>query len=161
MYYMYIYDGKLTARRQSRTKNNPTQPLLSRRRSSAARSNIQTQSGPLPAAEESITNNIFLLLGVALTGCLSWFLAWKSGLWQVTVDDGKKQAIPWIGTSLGYLSAVLYLGARVPQILKNYNNKSCDGLSILFFLLSLMGNITYGAGVSISHSPPDSWLIAQ
>lgn len=38
--------------------------------------------------------------------------------------------------------------ARIPQIIKNYREKSCDGLSLLFFLLSLMGNLTYGAGVS-------------
>lgn len=38
--------------------------------------------------------------------------------------------------------------ARIPQIAKNYREKSCDGLALLFFLLSLMGNITYGAGVS-------------
>lgn len=160
---MHIYESKLTARRQSHTKNNPTQPLLSSRRSSAVQSNINTQSKPLTAvAEGSIANNIFLLFGVVLTGCLGWVLAWKSGLWDVTVDDGKKQAISWIGTSLGYISAVLYLGARVPQILKNYNHKSCDGLSILFFLLSLMGNITYGAGVSIIlHLLPDSGLITQ
>lgn len=156
---MYIYQGTLATRRQSRAKNDPTQPLLSSRRGSAAHSNVKTQSGPLPA--ESNANNIFLLLGVAFIGSLSWLLAWKSGLWNVTVGDGKKQSISWIGTSLGYISAVLYLGARVPQILKNYNNKSCTGLSILFFLLSLMGNITYGAGVSILHSLPDSWLIAQ
>ena len=56
--------------------------------------------------------------------------------------------------------------ARVPQILKNWREKSCEGilqcrctlmsralttssgLSLLFFLLSLIGNLTYGGGVS-------------
>ena len=49
---------------------------------------------------------------------------------------------------LGYISAVLYLGARVPQIAKNQRERSCEGLSLLFFLLSLTGNATYGAAVS-------------
>lgn len=155
--YMYIDERKSSARRQSRPENNPTQPLLSRRRSSAANSHKSyslTHSGPPAVADRQISavaNNIFLLLGAVLVGCLGWFLAWKSGLWSVTVDDGKKQDISWIGACLGYTSAVLYLGARIPQILKNHNKKSCDGLSILFFLLSLLGNITYGAGVSILH----------
>ena len=37
--------------------------------------------------------------------------------------------------------------ARIPQIIKNYRDKSCEGLALLFFVLSLMGNITYGAGI--------------
>lgn len=37
--------------------------------------------------------------------------------------------------------------ARIPQILKNYRDKSCEGLALLFFVLSLMGNITYGLGI--------------
>lgn len=161
MYYMYIYVDERkssAARRQSRPENNPTQPLLSRRRSSANykpySSTHDDVSRPPAVADgqiNAVANYIFLLLGAVLVGCLSWFLAWKSGLWSGTVDDGKKQEISWIGACLGYTSAVLYLGARLPQILKNYNKKSCDGLSILFFLLSLMGNITYGAGVSVLH----------
>lgn len=30
------------------------------------------------------------------------------------------------------------------------------GLSLLFFILSLMGNLTYGAGVSLTFTPRDS-----
>ena len=37
--------------------------------------------------------------------------------------------------------------ARLPQIYKNWSEKSCEGLSLLFFLLSLMGNATYGASI--------------
>lgn len=166
IYYMYMYidERKSSARRQFRPENNPTQPLLSRRRSSANphKPHSPTRGGSPAVADGqagAVANNIFLLLGAVLVGCLGWFLAWKSGLWSVTVDDGKKQDISWIGACLGYTSAVLYLGARVPQILKNHNKKSCDGLSVLFFLLSLMGNITYGAGVSILHLLLDFWLI--
>lgn len=42
--------------------------------------------------------------------------------------------------------------ARLPQIWKNHCEKSCEGLSLLFFILSVLGNLTYGAGVS----PPPS-----
>lgn len=43
----------------------------------------------------------------------------------------------------GYLSAFLYLTARFPQIYHNYKKKSTKGLSLLFFLLTMLGNITY------------------
>lgn len=39
--------------------------------------------------------------------------------------------------------------ARIPQIIKNYQEKSCEGLALLFFLLSLTGNFTYGASVMV------------
>jgi hypothetical protein len=34
---------------------------------------------------------------------------------------------------------------------KNYRDKSCEGLALLFFILSLMGNATYGASI-LCHS---------
>lgn len=146
MYYKYVNERKSAvreARRQSRSSNmdNPTQPLLSRRRSSAnsySRShsfvhNDGSRSPPAVAEKEGsimtvVAKNILSLLAVMLVGCLGWFLAWKSGAWSVTVEDGNKREMPWIGTFLGYTSAVLYLSARIPQILKNHHNKSCDGM---------------------------------
>jgi uncharacterized protein with PQ loop repeat len=47
--------------------------------------------------------------------------------------------------------------ARIPQIIKNYKDKSCEGLALLFFLLSLMGNLTYGAGI-LAHSLEKDYL---
>jgi len=47
--------------------------------------------------------------------------------------------------------------ARIPQIIKNYKDKSCEGLALLFFLLSLMGNLTYGAGI-LAHSLDRDYL---
>ena len=47
------------------------------------------------------------------------------------------------GNILGYFSATLYIGARIPQILLNFKTKSTEGLSVLMFLLSVTGNITY------------------
>ena len=61
---------------------------------------------------------------------------------------------------LGYLSAMLYLGARIPQIIKNYREKSCEGLSLLFFLLSLLGNLTYGAGI-LAHSLDRQYVLTN
>lgn len=55
-------------------------------------------------------------------------------------------AIPQI---LGYCSAVLYLAARIPQIYHNYKKKSTTGLSLLFFLLTMLGNVTYSLQIIV------------
>ncbi|QSL66350.1 hypothetical protein MERGE_000728 [Pneumocystis wakefieldiae] len=44
---------------------------------------------------------------------------------------------------LGYIGSFFYLLARIPQIIKNYKNKSTDGLSPLFFAFTVLGNLTY------------------
>lgn len=51
-----------------------------------------------------------------------------------------------------------FFSARVPQIIKNYREKSCEGLSLLFFLLSLTGNFTYGASL-LAYSQKSDYLI--
>ena len=50
--------------------------------------------------------------------------------------------------------------ARIPQIIKNYREKSCEGLALLFFLLSLTGNFTYGASVMAYSQERDYFLRA-
>lgn len=49
----------------------------------------------------------------------------------------------------GYLSTIFYFCARLPQILQNYRRKSVHGLSIGFFTLSLLGNVTYCLSIVI------------
>lgn len=48
---------------------------------------------------------------------------------------------------LGYLSAILYLSARIPQIYHNYRLKSTEGLSLLFFMFSTLGNVSFAASI--------------
>jgi hypothetical protein len=40
---------------------------------------------------------------------------------------------------------------------KNYRDKSCEGLALLFFILSLMGNATYGASI-LFHSVEKDYI---
>lgn len=46
----------------------------------------------------------------------------------------------------------------MPQIVKNYREKSCEGLALLFFLLSLTGNFTYGASL-IAYSQKKKYIL--
>lgn len=102
--------------------------------------------------------NIASILVIFVVGAGGWAIAYKTGIWVPAAapthhhgNDGQGNAphTPLGAEILGYLSAVAYLGARIPQILKNWRERSCEGLSLLFFLLSLLGNLTYGAGVSV------------
>lgn len=139
-----------------------------RTRSSGERSNSLAnilEEGQGSAAWLKNTLSVAIIL---IAGAAGWAIAWRAGAWKPTPVDGADGGTPMpVGAEvLGYVSALCYLGydflligtnctieltscssARIPQIIKNHREKSCEGLSLLFFLLSLMGNLTYGAGV--------------
>ncbi len=140
--------------------------------------------------------NLVSILGIMAVGTAGWAIAWGSGAWAPTpvqAGDGVGGDTGPVGAQvLGYMSAAAYLGARIPQIVKNARDKSCEGtvhppqppthhtrpfprntllgtsstkqltamtgLSLLFFILSLMGNLTYGAGI-IFHSLDRDYII--
>ncbi|KAK0655863.1 PQ loop repeat-domain-containing protein [Cercophora newfieldiana] len=111
-------------------------------------------------------HNSLSLVAVWVVGATGWFISYKMGAWDVadgvpdTGDDLLLADKPEkaIGMVLGYFSALCYLCARIPQIIKNYQEKSCEGLALLFFLLSLTGNFTYGASV-MSYSQERDYFI--
>lgn len=84
-------------------------------------------------------------------------------------DHGKDDDLEFniVGQVFGYLSAVFYLGSRVPQILLNIKRKSCDGISFMFFFFACMGNLTYvlsilSIGVSWKYLLVNmSWLLGS
>eukprot|EP00276_Gloeochaete_wittrockiana_P007706 CAMPEP_0184652212 /NCGR_PEP_ID=MMETSP0308-20130426/9910_1 /TAXON_ID=38269 /ORGANISM="Gloeochaete witrockiana, Strain SAG 46.84" /LENGTH=244 /DNA_ID=CAMNT_0027086963 /DNA_START=327 /DNA_END=1061 /DNA_ORIENTATION=+ len=59
-----------------------------------------------------------------------------------------------LGLFIGWASCVLYLSSRLPQIYKNYNRKSTDGLAFYMFLSAVMGNLTYAASIFIRSTDP-------
>lgn len=52
-----------------------------------------------------------------------------------------------VGNVLGWVSSCLYVGARIPQIRKNYLRKSTEGISGTMFYFAVMGNFTYSTGI--------------
>jgi len=76
-------------------------------------------------------------------------------------------ALQTTGTVLGWVSAVIYLNSRLPQVYKNWKSKSVEGLSALMFFCAVMGNLTYAAGVLIKASGWDDvnaampWLVGS
>lgn len=130
----------------------------SRRKSSAASGRRRSDGGRSsldrvleePTRTSTVIKNIVSVLLIIIVGTAGWAIAWKTGAWRPTPvgQEGEDGRGPVGAEVLGYISAVAYLGARIPQIIKNQRERSCEGLSLLFFLLSLMGNATYGAAVS-------------
>ncbi|KAJ2034820.1 hypothetical protein GGI03_004512 [Coemansia sp. RSA 2337] len=69
----------------------------------------------------------------------------------------KPQLVPQI---LGYISALLFLGARIPQLAKNYRKQSCEGLSIGMFTFSILGNTAFTLSLLL-HSLDNDYLLAN
>ncbi|KAG0267418.1 hypothetical protein BG011_005703 [Mortierella polycephala] len=56
---------------------------------------------------------------------------------------------------LGWGGAVLYLGSRIPQIYKNWRLQSCEGLSLMMFIFSVLGNAFYVASIFLDSLEPN------
>lgn len=138
-----------------------TAPLLGRRRSSTLEAVVQESNSVF-------LNYILPVLFVCGAGVFGYFIS------RLHAHNGPPAAAPpakdvimWGPQIMGYLSAALYLGARIPQIWQNYKKKSVHGLSLLFFIFSVFGNLTYGAQILFYRSDPEyillnmSWLIGS
>jgi len=77
---------------------------------------------------------------VVATGIIAWLIQHN----QDSDPDPRKikDVIEWRSQVIGWTSALLYLGSRVPQILKNFETK-CEGLSLALFMFAIAGNVTY------------------
>lgn len=183
LYYNHINASRARQLSTASTAPSEESPLLTRRRSSdlglpgshrrrsSAMSGTHHRDSLTKILEEddgpngsAWVRNTLSILAVIAAGTAGWAIAWQSGVWTPTPEAGNgvglHKAAPLGAEILGYFSAVCYLGARIPQIVKNYKDKSCEGLALLFFLLSLMGNATYGAGI-LAHSLERDYILTN
>lgn len=123
----------------------------------ASNANVRGESLPLikrtkPKVSDTraVLFNLMIVVGVFVTGFLGWYLSSACGGPSHHDDDDKSPdngddelRLDVLGQIFGWLCAVLYLGSRLPQILLNFERKSCDGISFLFFLFACLGNLTY------------------
>lgn len=58
------------------------------------------------------------------------------------------------GRIVSWISTVMYLGSRMPQIYKNYRRKSTSGLSPLLFFAAFCGNFFYSSSLVTN---PNAW----
>jgi len=59
-----------------------------------------------------------------------------------------------VAQTFGWISAGLYVFARVPQILSNRRHRSCDGLSPWMFVFCVLGNATFTASILVYSLAP-------
>lgn len=84
-------------------------------------------------------SNGLSLVAVYVLGVAAWFVSREvigtdpgpsddDGTGAGGRDSGREGPLMAVGLALGYTSAVCYLCARIPQIIKNYKEKSTEGM---------------------------------
>jgi len=64
-------------------------------------------------------------------------------------NENKGESVfEWKSQVLGWLSAILYLGSRIPQIKKNMETR-CEGLSLELFMFAIGGNAFYVLSICV------------
>lgn len=135
-------------------------PLLRRR------SSTLTDIALEPEYHSIFIKYVLPLIFVVACGLMGFFLGGSS------TGEGDDAPLPpddiRLGPQImGYMSALLYLGARIPQIIQNHRRKSVHGLSLLFFLFSTLGNLTYAGQILFFRSDSQyillnlSWLLGS
>jgi uncharacterized protein with PQ loop repeat len=73
--------------------------------------------------------HILSVLAIIVVGTVGWGIAYGTGAWKPTPmeNDMDVEEMAAGAQILGYVSEVAYLGARIPQIIKNAREKSCEG----------------------------------
>ncbi|GCE98138.1 hypothetical protein ZYGM_001995 [Zygosaccharomyces mellis] len=86
--------------------------------------------------------SLFFLIGIS------------NALPLVHQQSGNEQSPPTLpspesplGTTLSWIGASFYVGARIPQLIKNYKRKSTNGISPLLFGTTLLCNLTYNFSI--------------
>ncbi|KAK8103760.1 uncharacterized protein PG998_010793 [Apiospora kogelbergensis] len=165
-----LYYNTLTARRaRQRTTSSATdasedEPLLRRRRASSGaalpgsqrRNSMRHEESGFDPIRRVVTgedetpdsnpalHNALSIAAVYIVGALGWFVSYKAGAWDTPESPDLPEA----------KSTVAIIGMSL-------------GLALLFFLLSLTGNLTYGASVfSYSQNADDiikaiPWLLGS
>ncbi|KAL8716623.1 MAG: hypothetical protein Q9225_006068 [Loekoesia sp. 1 TL-2023] len=76
-----------------------------------------------------------------------------------TASSKQPDSLETAGRVLSWMSTLLYLGSRLPQILKNHRRRSTSGLSPGLFIAAFFGNLFYSTSLltnplAWSNSPP-------
>ena len=141
-------------RADGRRRSSTAHPRRRSQSSVSARSALGSLSARKHGRIRAAVKHTASLLFVCVAGAVGWLLAWQAGAWAPTdqpSSDGSGVNISAGPQVLGYISAVSYLGyafpwlrrcspltwcfrARIPQIIKNYREQSCEGSSRLLLL---------------------------
>ena len=108
---------------------------------------IGASSSPIPSPSPRTMLFLACLIAIAQASPLKTIL-------PPTVSTATPTSLEAAGTVLSWTSTVLYLGSRLPQLLKNYTRKSTAGLSPHLFIAAFMGNLFYSSALATN---PSAW----
>jgi len=60
------------------------------------------------------------------------------------------------GSLMAWSSGILYFTCRIPQIVENKRNRSVEGLTIILFVCTILGNLFYGLSILTRFPPIDT-----
>ncbi|KAL1969279.1 hypothetical protein VTN77DRAFT_9471 [Rasamsonia byssochlamydoides] len=124
-------------------------PSYSNEKSNSRRATFRTGSGSLPTISPKT-----VLLTSMLCAVLANATPTGSPSGPQLLEDTHDSATEVAGRVLSWMSTVLYLGSRLPQLYKNYCRKSTSGLSPLLFMAAFSGNFFYSASLLTN---PNAW----
>ncbi|BFZ61921.1 hypothetical protein YB2330_002999 [Saitoella coloradoensis] len=120
-----------------------TAPLL-RGRSTSTASKHSLRDQARVRRRKAILQNISAVIIVIAAGILGYLLTSHH---SSSSPSTPKPTPSLLSSTLGYASALTYLLARIPQLLQNHRRRATDGLSILFFVFSMLGNVSFAASI--------------
>lgn len=88
-------------------------------------------------------------IGNAIPGVMAAAVPFTNAAGDVSTESGPSKMMIF-GQGLGYLSTLLFLVSRIPQIYHNYQRKSTTGISVILFLSAFLGNLTYSGSIFLS-----------
>ncbi|KII86747.1 hypothetical protein PLICRDRAFT_700042 [Plicaturopsis crispa FD-325 SS-3] len=119
----------------------------------------QKQSPDVNANAKIVAQYLAGFMFVTVAGVLAWLLSANTE----PPHTDHPHASEWVIQIIGWASAVLELGARIPQISKNFRTR-CEGLSPALFIFTITGNATYAASICFASTEREylirnsSWL---
>lgn len=124
----------------------------------------------LPGREEAVKKHLSTrTLLVRYTAALIFVCMVGTTAWWITRNNHEQAPKPvprkdwWKSQIFGWASAFFFIGARIPQITKNFKTR-CEGLSPALFFFAMCGNITYSSSILAKSTDWDylitnaSWL---
>uniref|UniRef100_A0A1D1Y1A5 Vacuolar integral membrane protein YDR352W n=1 Tax=Anthurium amnicola TaxID=1678845 RepID=A0A1D1Y1A5_9ARAE len=80
-------------------------------------------------------------------------VSWIGILGAYFTEDGQY----FVGRVMAWTCTVLYLTSRMPQIWKNFERKSVEGLSIFMFIFAALGNLAYTMSIFLYDKKDDDF----
>ncbi|CAO3625653.1 unnamed protein product [Mucor hiemalis] len=103
---------------------------------------------------------------VTVISCYTYYnVHWNSD--SNSDNAHEKNRMNWLPQTMGWTSAILYVGSRIPQIIKNWKNKSTEGLSFGMFLCAVLGNVLFTSSIFLKSTDRDyilmnlSWIVGS